>query len=380
MREILLLCILVYFSQGALFAQGTIITQLALILILGISSYYFLKVMLLQKQKSVFIWAWSLLLSVNVLGYLFTLDLANSVYISQIKAILMFLLPFFPFYYLGKKGKINESHLLRFFIIMLVLTILNFSYEKEVILASRISGNTNVVNNISYQFVVLLPYIFLFKNRIFSILGLSIILVFTIQAAKRGALIVSVIGAIFFVYHQLRTVDAKNRIRGYFLAFSGLVFSAFYLYQYFLSNEYLILRLTQIEEGGSGRDTIFLNLLSAWYNSDNIFNYIFGHGFASTIRLSSTGNFAHNDWLELLVNFGLLGFVLYIAIFYGLLKLTYKKGFIDNYRIIILTITSIWFVTTLFSMIYTSNTSMIITVLLASLIGKKAQRKRLESF
>lgn len=370
-REVLILCIIVYFSQGVFFAKGTIISQFALLLILSISFYYFLKIILLQKNKNIFIWAWTSLFLVNILGFFFTLELRDPIFISQVKAIALFFLPFFPFYYLSKKDKIHEKTLLRFFILMLIVTILSFNYREETILANRISDSANVVNNIAYDFVLLIPYVFLIKKRILSIVSMFILLVFIIQGAKRGALVVGFVGALFFIYHQLVVVDTKNKIKGYFLAFTGMVLSVFYLYSYFLTNEYLITRLLEVDEGGSGRNVIFSSLLKAWYNSDNFVNYIFGYGFASTLHLSTTGNFAHNDWLELLTNFGLIGIFLYVLVFYGLLKEVFEERKANDYRVILLAIISMWLVKTLFSMVYTANSSIIMTLLLAFLIGKK---------
>lgn len=370
-RELLLLCIIVYFSQGSLFKQGTILTQFTLILIYIISFYYLLKVIFSKSHKNTFIWACTLLLLLNILGYLFTLDLGNNYYFSQIKAIMLFFLPVFPFYYLSQKGKIDERHLLRLFIIMAFITILNFNYSREVILAERISDRVDVVNNVAYSFVFLLPYVFLFKSRLVSIFSMLILFIFIIQGAKRGALIVGIVGALFFIYHQLKVIDVKHRFRDYFIFFVGVLSSVIYLYQYFLNNEYFVSRIDALEEGNSsGRDIIFSNLINGWYNSDNFLNYIFGYGFASTLRLAF-GSYAHNDWLELLINFGLVGVMLYTVIFYSLLKTSYRMRSTNSYGLIVLAVTCMWFVTTLFSMVYTSSATMFISIFLAFLLGKE---------
>ena len=49
---------------------------------------------------------------------------------------------------------------------------------------------------------------------------------------------------------------------------------------------------------------------------DNIGEIIFGEGLNKTVAIS--GLFAHNDWLELGINQGLIGIVVYILFFMGL--------------------------------------------------------------
>ncbi|WP_180109526.1 MULTISPECIES: O-antigen ligase [unclassified Acinetobacter] len=375
-REILLLSILVYLSQGFVIPKGTVFTQISLLLIFIISIYYGYKVILLEAHRSLFIGAWSALLILCMVGYLITLDIGNPYYFSQIKAILLFLLPLFPFYYLAKNGKLTEKHLLRFFLLMFLVTILNFNYSEKLILLSRDNDSSDVVNNLAYQFVLLIPYLFMVKRNLVSILFFGIIFSFIIQGSKRGALIVGVLISLFFIYHRLSMIDHKYRVRSYILLTFCMGFLVFYLYKYFLSNEYLINRFSRIDDGGSGRDIIYSSLLGAWYNSDNILNFIFGYGFSSTLDLSSTGNFAHNDWLEILINFGLLGFFLYILIFLGLLKIVYKEKFKKEYKLVLLAIIFMWFLITLFSMVFNSYSSVIITLLIAFLIGRSKFEKK----
>ena len=104
-----------------------------------------------------------------------------------------------------------------------------------------------------------------------------------------------------------------------------------------------------------------------------IFKLIFGYGFASSLNLSGTGNFAHNDWLELLSNFGLLGVVLYASLFYTTVKYMLNKNFDIDKQLLIMTVMSIWFFTTLVSMSYTSSSGYIQSIILAYLIGDKSR-------
>jgi len=373
-REIFLFSILLYFAQGAFYPTGTIISQIALLTIISISIIFCIKVILSKSKKNISIWLWFLLFTLNILGFIFTFNYQNPYYFSQIKALLVFFLPFFSSYYLAKKGALEEKHFIRFLIIMLLISILNFQFAKEIILESRISDKTDLVNNTAYAFVVLIPYSLFFKRKLFSLLTIFIILLFIIQGAKRGAVIVGGLGALFFAYYMLKNIEKRHRLIGYLVAFVATASLSVFFYNYYMSNEFLLNRMAQISEGGSGRNIIYTNLLQAWYESGSIINYLFGHGFASTLQLSGTGNFAHNDWLELLTNFGFLGVFLYFSIFISFSRQALKSTN-QRYKIMLLAVLTMWFLTTLFSMVYNNYSGIFYSILAGYLVASIHKHK-----
>lgn len=370
---LILFLLIVYNSQGVLYGRGGGISQLTLVITHLIGIIYFFKSLLISSRKNLFFKAWTALLVLNIIGFIFTGNVGNPIHFSMLKGVLMSLLVFYPFYYLSSKNLIKAKDLILFLLILLPITISQFYLSAEQILQERISDSTNVVNNIAYDFVWLLPYVFLVKKQRALSITLSLIVVFfIIQGAKRGAILVGAVGVIFYVLYLLRTVSRKNRIRGYFVAIVGLLVISFYTYNFFIQNEYLIERLQQLEQGNSsGRDVIYANLFNAWYNSDNFLTLLFGYGFASSIFLSGTGNLAHNDWLELLTNFGLVGISVYIVLFYSLYKITFSPYWSIDKKLLLAAIFLMSFSTTLFSMGYTSGGGYLKAVLLAYLLGNK---------
>lgn len=370
--EVLLFCLIIYFSQGVVFPTGTLISQIALLLILSLSSYFLLKVIGLGIKQKSFVWGWLCLIFINVIGYLFiyTFNIIDGSYLNSLKSILICTLPFYPFYYFSRKGRLLNSHFIRFFFVMLILSILHFFHEKEMILSARISDREDVVNNAGYYFVMLLPYVFLFKKKILSYLSLFIIILFTIMSAKRGAIITALSGSIIFIYYQIFTQSSKNFIRNMVSATIFFGIMSLYLFNYFMSNDYLITRFNNLSEGGSGRNIIYSNLIDSWYSSDNIINFILGYGFRSSIKYSGTGNVAHNDWLELLINFGLFGFLTYLFVFGSLIfNMFFSKRLSKLDRVIIICITCIWLLISLFSIFYSNTISVFLIILLAYILG-----------
>lgn len=372
-RNLLFFLIVVYFAQGSVYATGSVIAKLSLLLIVIISCIYLTKSLLIKSKKEIFYYSLISLIFLNIFGFMIA-GYFDEISFSQLKDILTALLPFFPFYYFAYKGDLSKNNLLWFFVISVPIVIIDFYNTRSGILSERLSDNENVVTNTAYMFTALIPYIFLWgKNKFFSIFSLILLLFFVIQGAKRGALIVGVMGTLVFVYYQLIIIEPRNRLKGFSLTLVGVVLLIVSLYYFYVSNDYLVQRFQEID-GGSGRDVIFLNLLNNWVGSNNIINYLFGFGFMSTIQYSGTGNLAHNDWLELLTNFGLLGIFIYLFLFYGALRLVFGGKLDKEDKLILLAIICMWFLTTFFSMYYTSISTVFYIILIGYFFGMH-QRK-----
>lgn len=362
--------LILYFSQGILYASGSRLSQISLLLIFIISIIYLLKCFSIQN-KGLFYSAWTTLLILNIMGFVFTGILYNPVHFGMLKGILLSSLPFYPIYYYSNKKIIKSKDLIIFFFIMLPVAIMQFYLNQKQILQERLSDNNDVVNNIAYFFVGLLPYIFLIrKNKILSIISFLISLFFIIQGAKRGAVIVAFICTFFFLYYQLRAIEGKKRLWSYITVIAGIVLIIYYAYFFYSSNEYLISRMEFLDyEGGSGRNTIYKNIFNKWYYSDNFINFLFGYGFAGSLKLSGMNLLAHNDWLELVSNFGILGVTLYMLLFYSAINTLVKSKWRTEKKILFCAIITMWFVTSIFSMGYTSTDGYLRAIMLAYLLG-----------
>lgn len=371
-RNLLLALIIIYFSQGALYPQGSIFSQGALVLLLGVSGFYFVRVILLRNLPG-FIKAWTALILLNILSFLITAQfLTDSSLFDYLKNTLITLLPIFPFYYFSIIGIFRVKHFLIYLFFMLPISILQFFYQQSMILES--SASENIVNNAAYVFVGMIPFVFLIKRRILASACLLVMSYFIIMSAKRGALIVGALGLLLYAYYQLRTIPRRDQFRATIVIFLGFTAMTIFTIRTYGQNEFLQQRMQGLEEGQySRRDVIYANIFNNWTNSDNYIQLIFGYGFKGSTKLSGTGNVAHNDWLELLANFGILGVFVYASLFYYLFKSSFNPNWSKDKRLLLLSITLIWFVTTLFSMGYTSNSLLGAFILTAYLMGTKSK-------
>lgn len=369
-RNLLIALIIVYFSQGSFYAQGTIISQFALVFILSISGFYFVKVILLKNPHN-FVKAWTALILLNIFGFMVTAEfIINSLHFDYLKSVLITLLPFYPFYYFALCGILKAKHLLIIFIFLLPSSILLFLNQEAKIMDA--TSREEVVNNAAYRFVGLLPFVFLIKKRILAMIALAIISYFVIMGAKRGAFLTGGLGIILYAYYQLRTIPKRDRFRAMLIILSGFSVLSVYAYRTYSKNEYLQQRMEGLEEGKySGRDEIYSDIFNTWTGSESYTNLLFGYGFKGSIKIAS-GRVAHNDWLELLSNFGLLGFFVYLALFYTGFKSILNPHWGKNKQLLFLTILLIWFLITLFSMGYNSANFTGMFILIAYLIGSRS--------
>ena len=364
----LLTLIFLYGAQGVLYKGGNQFTQILLFLILFISGIYLVKTLSSSTPLPKFLKYWVLLLGLNVFGFILTGSLSDSIHFSMIRGILISLLTFFPIYSLAQYGLIQRKHLIILFLCFTPVFIQNWLIQSADIYSEF--GKEEIVNNVSYTLILLIPYLFLFKKRKYIAYGILLLIIyFVILGSKRGAIIVGGIGVLFYFYQQVRFDNVKKNLIGYFVGLVALIGVLIYGYQFYLQNEYLISRFEQLEEGNSsGREEIYANIFSNWANSESLFNIFFGYGFAGSRQLSGKA-LAHNDWIELLSDFGLLGVVIYIFFFYHVFKYAIKLNVQSQYRLMLLCILTMWFATSLFSMGYVSNDGYLRSIILGYILG-----------
>ncbi|MCO5268230.1 MAG: O-antigen ligase family protein [Brumimicrobium sp.] len=368
-RNTLFILIVAYFLQGSVYESGSIISQVSLLVILFISLYYFIRLLFSNEKKNNIFILWSSLVFLNLIGFLFTGDIMNKVHFSMLKVVMMALLSFYPFYYFSSRNLISERYILIFGLVMLPVIVLEFYFNHDLVLERF--GKENVVNNVGYSFVSIIPFLFFHKkSKIIPLLILLICLYFIVESTKRGAILIGIISALLYLYYLIRS-QRKNNFFSYILILIGIISIYYFLSNLIENDSFLLQRIEQTKEGDSSqRNIIYYNIWNGWLNSDNFLHLLLGFGFAGSTILSGMG-LAHNDWLELLSNFGLLGVSIYLFLFIYLFKfiILYKGSFMLKMLGYTLIIT--WIIKTLFSMGIYTESFIFQSMLIAYLIGRK---------
>ena len=139
----------------------------------------------------------------------------------------------------------------------------------------------------------------------------------------------------------------------YILTLLFLLVGVFFINNLLTTSDFFQLRIQQTLEGNSSsRDAIYSSLINNFFQDAGIIQLLFGYGADGTIAIS--GNLAHSDWLELLINCGFIGVLVYVFYWIFFIKEWMKTK--QNHLIYsILGICLIFtFIKTIFSMSYYS--------------------------
>ncbi len=238
------------------------------------------------------------------------------IYNEIIYPYIMFVALFSTMYYMGVKELIHKKTLI--FILIIFIPFVIYKYIQSFTLLS-LNQRTEVelgdiTNNGGYYLVYLLPFLFLFKNKILSFVLLFGILYGVVESAKRGAIIITLLFALYYIYENY--FHKKKSIWNVLIAIFFIVISSNYIVDLVVNNDYLYNRYLLTSEGHtSGRDFIMNRILSSFFAPDtSLFTLLFGGGIGQSIRYS--GNWAHNDWLEFLTMSGFVGIFFYLSFYY----------------------------------------------------------------
>ena len=359
--------LLVFYNvQGTIIPTGgTIFSQLIILVAMLMGLYYTVKTIALPNKPIFFtglnvlflmfvIYGVALLFSDNHYIIRFTgAEVSNS---SYLKSIFLSVPNIYAFYYFSRRGYLTEPALKKWVVVyMMAAVFIFFDYKATTIHKLLLEGTDvdEVTNNMGYLFVALIPAVVMFKGKnILQYVFLSFCMVFIVMGMKRGAVIVGVLSILYFLYFNYRYHRGISKLKVLFFSIL-IVLAAVYVVTYMMdTSEYFSQRILQTEEGGSsGRDAIYEFFWNHFKNENEISKFLLGNGANATLEIGV--NYAHNDWLEIAINQGLLGifvYAFYWLCFYQTIRNT-KQNLSAK---LVLTLSFIsFFIMTIFSMSYT---------------------------
>lgn len=173
------------------------------------------------------------------------------------------------------------------------------------------------VLNLAYNVVVVVPWLFGLtsgkKRAVVMILSLAAI----ILSLKRGALIVL---PLMFIAGLMIEAKRKKKVNSTLIKI--ILFLILFVIIAFAVNSqtdgFLFERFSADElESGSGRTEIYRMALDNIFKRD-LFDLVVGLGSGASARIIGTG--CHNEWLEFLFSFGIVGLLLYLILIIVLIK------------------------------------------------------------
>ena len=184
-------------------------------------------------------------------------------------------------------------------------------YFINVINADNYVDESAAINS-TYFAILLLPFVLLQNKKLYKNIGIITIVAITFISNKRAAFIA--IALSFFIYHISANKNGKKHgAMNYVLILLSIVILVLSASEFgFLSQIEIFNNLSNMfEDGGSGRTDIYSAVWSLvkGFSSGEL---LFGRGFNS-VSMSIVGTSAHNDFLEVLHDYGIVGIFLYIS-------------------------------------------------------------------
>jgi hypothetical protein len=370
------LLLILYFLQGLLYPSGGILSRTILMVILLYGVYSLVMCALLRHNPTFVILFMSFLI---LLGITYVLS-PKYVYgtkfeaigkvstMQQFKNACAFVLSFFIGYYASVKKGCNIKNLNLIGLLFMLASIIIFFYSRNKLTLEL--QKENVVNNVAYNFVAVVPFVPLFflafKRNFWGLTSIAVIIVMVMFGAKRGALVCTILSLAFALVYYLNS--NKFSIRRIIVVIVAAVVAYLLIDYMYESSDFLQGRVTKTFEKGIGMRSIGYSVLfNSWLHDTNTLQFLFGRGSAATI--SVWGNYGHQDWLELLTDNGLLGAVLYAAIFISAFSYVRKSRANTSLKLSMYLCILTWFLKSMFSMGYTSIESSFSMLLFGSLIG-----------
>lgn len=263
----------------------------------------------------------------------------------------------YVYYDYAQKGVLRkEKNVFALLIILLISAIVGFfGYYAMVTEETGASFKyiDGLTNNMGYRFVPIMALCFVVKKWRFPII--CICMAFIVASLKRGALVVGIVSFITYFYMLYCESTGLRRIAVVAFFVVAVVAGGYFGYDFYEKSEGMQRRLEQTLEGNSsGRDELYTKILEYYPKQESTLAMLIGNGADSTVGLA--GNYAHDDWLELLMNQGLLGIVVYMVFYmywYRTLQVIKRKA-PDEVKVAFGLLLLGSLVTSIFSMAYSS--------------------------
>lgn len=233
---------------------------------------------------------------------------------------------FFIFFFLSYNNEetVNEMKWVRILLLIPVTYLFLRSNSLRVLMDYAV---TRQGNNAVFYVVLLFPWLLMSSKRWLRLVSLLFIVAVSVLSLKRSAMFIAA-GCVLVVFYFDFLKDSKHRFRSLLLGIVALI-AGYCLVNYVnnLSQGVAVERIAHIEEDrGSGRPERFAEVISLITNEREPGKVVFGHGYRSVELQLGEAHTAHNDFLEVTYDYGLLGLIVYLLIHISLIARLVSLG------------------------------------------------------
>ena len=217
----------------------------------------------------------------------------------------------FLFFFVSLKQNPALLRTTNIFFLLLLAFIVPFFLSEVNYKNALLVDSFSVLNDI-YYIILLLPWVLLYPKDRWRGAGIIIIVFLALWSMKRTALFALLLAlGIYFFSERIRVrklIEWRILVGICFFSVSILL-----LYSYIdtQTNGFFVSRISSsLDDKGSGRVDIYKEVIKLQGES-TISSWFLGHGHDTVSKSTSSLLSAHNDWLEVLFDYGLVGLVLY---------------------------------------------------------------------
>lgn len=247
-------------------------------------------------------------------------------YIYQPMKDLLIVMLFISGYIISSKSKELYDFYTKGMFLALLITVLyyykNWTFANEVDQAHL---------GTSYYTLFLLPTILLTPNKWIKYIALVITGAVIISSFKRGGLIALVMGFVAYLFVKDVLLQKKFTTLILFIMVIIILFAVLIYIDNAMGNIISQRILNIREDGGSGRTDV-------WSTTWNMICHsreeclLFGHGYNAVLKDSILELSAHNDFLEVLYNYGIIYFIPYVFLHIRLIQQIFTAIKSNDYR------------------------------------------------
>lgn len=237
---------------------------------------------------------------------------------GTISTYVIIFVPLLTFFYFFCAYKEIEKWIIEVCILAL-FALLVYSYYVTYntrVFESLVGSNEFFVSNASYFVVYLLPFLLCIRDMRIKIAAILIAVVVCLSSVKRGSTVCLGVGVIVYLL-ELNRYSSKRWISFKSLLITTLILAAVYFVALQVSEtsgDYISQRFESLnEDRGTHRLDIYRTTLSMIFSSNPI-QLLIGHGWNRVVVDSPLSYSAHNDFLEVLYDTGVVGFCLFISL------------------------------------------------------------------
>ena len=364
-----------YYLQGVIYPTGGAISTGLLGINLLVSIYCAIKIWQIPNHPPYIKGLNLLVVMFTIYGFYLILMNPSTVYYSMsgfsmasynyIKSIYLSILTIYAFYYFSLKGYLTAERLRWWAVVFCISCVVSYylymqhAMEK---LLERGSSAEETTNNAGYLFLSLIPIWVVYRKKpLLQYAGLAFCMAFILMGMKRGAIAIGGVVVLYLIWQIIKNASGKQRVIVILLTAALAVAGVYFVIDMMTSSDYFLQRLEATKEGNSsGRDSLYSFFWTYFTEKADAIQYLFGRGANGTLEIYY--NYAHNDWLEIAANQGLLGIAAY-AVYWQQLYSTWRQATNIEAKTILALVGIIYFAKTIFSMSYADMTYVCTSVL-----------------